>query len=109
MGEGTGPTSRLRHVDPTDPGLTRRRRGRGFTYYDADGRAVTDPVVRDRIRALVLPPAWTGSRPTWGRPWGPRGRGWTSPVDPYSSSHSSGRVCTAASSAEAAPPSIPTS
>ncbi|MYW05606.1 DNA topoisomerase IB [Streptomyces sp. SID3343] len=46
-------------MDPTGPGLTRRRRGRGFGYLDRAGTAVSDPAVLERIRALVLPPAWT--------------------------------------------------
>jgi len=53
------PTTRLRRVSCAGPGLTRRRRGKGFSYVDAAGRPVTDPAVLDRIRALVLPPAWT--------------------------------------------------
>ncbi len=57
---------RLRRVDCRSPGLTRRRRGRGFAYYDADGNLLTDPVVIDRIRALVIPPAWTD---VWICPW----------------------------------------
>jgi len=51
-------TSRLRRVSCAGPGLTRRRRGSGFVYLDAHGTQVTDAVVLDRIRALVLPPAW---------------------------------------------------
>ncbi|MCA1691385.1 MAG: DNA topoisomerase IB, partial [Actinobacteria bacterium] len=31
----------------------------GFTYYDCTGTRVTDPAVLDRVRALVIPPAWT--------------------------------------------------
>jgi len=48
----------LRYVSPDQPGLTRVRCGRGFTYRDADGRTVTDVQVRDRIAKLVIPPAW---------------------------------------------------
>ncbi len=48
---------RLRTVSPTQPGLTRRRRGRGFLYFDRDER-VTDAEVITRIKALVIPPAW---------------------------------------------------
>ena len=33
------------------------RRGRGFGYVDADGRTV-DAATRERITALVIPPAW---------------------------------------------------
>jgi DNA topoisomerase IB len=34
------------------------RRGRGFSYVDADGERVDDPVVLARIAELVIPPAW---------------------------------------------------
>ena len=48
----------LVRVDPAGPGLTRRRRGRGFSYYDAEGSAITDPTEVARLKALVIPPAW---------------------------------------------------
>jgi DNA topoisomerase IB len=35
------------------------RRGRGYSYRTADGSPVKDPVVLERIAALVIPPAWT--------------------------------------------------
>jgi len=35
------------------------RSGRGFGYRDADGRAVRDPEILERIESLVIPPAWT--------------------------------------------------
>ena len=49
---------RLRRTNPGQPGITRRRRGRGFTYHDAKGRVVDDPEIRSRIDDLVIPPAW---------------------------------------------------
>ncbi|MEV4537509.1 DNA topoisomerase IB [Asanoa sp. NPDC049518] len=49
---------RLRRSDTSAPGYRRRRRGRGFSYQCPDGRPVTDPTELDRIRALVIPPAW---------------------------------------------------
>lgn len=49
---------RVRRVDCRQPGLTRRRHGRGFRYLDAAGNAITDPETRARIEALVIPPAW---------------------------------------------------
>ncbi|MFD0890698.1 DNA topoisomerase IB, partial [Streptosporangium algeriense] len=48
----------LRRSDPAEPGITRRRRGRSFTYAYADGRPVRDRGTLARIRALALPPAW---------------------------------------------------
>jgi DNA topoisomerase-1 len=45
-------------VRDTDPGLRRRRSGRGFTYLDASGARVKDRDLLQRIRALVIPPAW---------------------------------------------------
>jgi DNA topoisomerase-1 len=50
---------RLRRVSCDRPGYTRRRRGRGFSYLDAQGRVLTDPAVLARIKALAIPPAWT--------------------------------------------------
>jgi len=50
---------RLRRVTCNDPGLARRRAGRGFTYVDSSGARVKDPEVRARIAALAIPPAWT--------------------------------------------------
>ena len=48
----------LIRVDPAAPGMTRRRRGRGWSYYDAAGTPVTAPAEIARIKALVIPPAW---------------------------------------------------
>ena len=50
--------SRLRRSDCTGPGLTRRRRGKGFEYLDDDGRRITEPSVLQRIQELAIPPAW---------------------------------------------------
>ena len=47
------------------PGYRRRRAGRGFAYYDADGALIKDDRL-DRIRGLAIPPAW---RDVWICPW----------------------------------------
>jgi DNA topoisomerase-1 len=49
----------LRYANWGEPGLTRLRRGRGFVYRTATGRLVRDARTLNRIRSLVLPPAWT--------------------------------------------------
>jgi DNA topoisomerase I len=51
--------SGLRYVSDAEPGIRRRRHGRGFTYVGADGRAVTETKVLERIRSLAIPPAYT--------------------------------------------------
>jgi DNA topoisomerase-1 len=50
---------RLRRVDCSGPGIERRRRGRGFEYLDADGERIEEAEMLERIRDLVIPPAWT--------------------------------------------------
>ncbi len=51
-------TARLRRVDPSVPGITRRGGGRGFEYLDDHGERVEDEQTLARIRELVIPPAW---------------------------------------------------
>lgn len=50
--------ARLRYVNDEEPGISRRRAGKGFSYKSADGR-VTGPDELERIRGLAVPPAWT--------------------------------------------------
>ena len=49
----------LVYVSDSEPALRRQRHGRGFSYHDARGRRVDDAAELARIRALVIPPAWT--------------------------------------------------
>ena len=49
---------RLRRVDVNKPGYGRRRRGRGVSFLDTDGRPLRDPDELARCRDLVIPPAW---------------------------------------------------
>jgi DNA topoisomerase I len=59
----------LTYVAEGRPGLTRRRAGRAFVYFDAEGGRVRDRAALARIRALAIPPAW---RDVWicGSPYG---------------------------------------
>jgi DNA topoisomerase-1 len=50
--------ARLRRADCSGPGITRVRRGRGFSYLDEDGDPLEEPDVVERVRALGVPPAW---------------------------------------------------
>jgi DNA topoisomerase-1 len=50
--------SHLLYVCDTQPGIRRQKRGRGFSYFTADGERITSKEVRSRIQELVIPPAW---------------------------------------------------
>lgn len=49
----------LRYVRCGGPCITRIRAGKSFRYVGPAGRPVRDPKTLKRIRALVIPPAWT--------------------------------------------------
>lgn len=49
----------LRYTSDGRPGIRRTRRGRSFVYLDPDGRIVRARDELARIRALVIPPAWS--------------------------------------------------
>jgi DNA topoisomerase I len=49
----------LRYVCDNGPAIQRKRAGKGFSYCDAKGRRVANPDTLQRIRSLVIPPAWT--------------------------------------------------
>ena len=49
----------LRYVTDNKPGIRREKEGEGFRYLDAKGEPVEDEATLKRIKALVIPPAWT--------------------------------------------------
>ncbi len=49
----------LLYVTDTSPGIRRQKSGSGFRYTGTDGKAVRDTATLARIRALVIPPAYT--------------------------------------------------
>lgn len=49
----------LRYVGDEEPGFTRKKSGRGFAYYDTQGKLIRDEKVLKRIRSLAVPPAYT--------------------------------------------------
>lgn len=49
----------LRYVQSDEPGISRLRCGRGFSYRAAGGTRITDPETLRRIRSLAIPPGWT--------------------------------------------------
>jgi len=49
----------LLYVSDEEPGIRRRRAGKGFTYSWPDGTRVTEEETLARIRKLAIPPAYT--------------------------------------------------
>ena len=49
----------LRHSSDAEPGITRKRMGRYWAYFDAEGKRITDRDEIDRLNAVGLPPAYT--------------------------------------------------
>jgi DNA topoisomerase-1 len=48
----------LRHSSDTEPGIARKRVGRYWAYFDADGTRIADRAEIDRLNAIALPPAY---------------------------------------------------
>ncbi len=48
----------LRHSSDAEPGITRKRQGRYWAYFDAEGNRITDRNEIDRLNAIGLPPAY---------------------------------------------------
>jgi DNA topoisomerase-1 len=51
-------SSKLIYIDDDMPGITRKKSGRGWAYYDPHGELITDPDERDRLNSVALPPAY---------------------------------------------------
>jgi DNA topoisomerase-1 len=52
----------LHHCSPEELTIRRVRRGRGFSYHDEAGSRITHDATLERIRGIVIPPAWTDVR-----------------------------------------------
>ena len=48
----------LKHSSDNDPGITRKKIGRAWGYFDPDGERITDRHEIDRLNAIALPPAY---------------------------------------------------
>jgi len=57
--ERSAEQAHLRYFNDEMPGYTRRRRGKGFSYFKPTGERITDVRIINRIKGLVIPPAWT--------------------------------------------------
>ena len=50
---------KLVHVEEGQPGITRKKTGRAWAYFDPDGKRITDRDEIDRLNSIALPPAYT--------------------------------------------------
>ncbi|MEJ7778809.1 MAG: DNA topoisomerase IB [Daejeonella sp.] len=49
----------LVYASDSNPGITRKTSGKNYIYHNRKGEKITDDTILDRIKKLVLPPAWT--------------------------------------------------
>jgi DNA topoisomerase-1 len=56
---GAAEEAGLRYVSDDQPGYTRKPRGKGFAYFDTDGKPIRDEQRILRINRLAIPPAYT--------------------------------------------------
>lgn len=57
-GPESRPRGRLKRSNCSGPGISRRRRGSGFSYRDSAGARIADEDTLERIGGLAIPPAW---------------------------------------------------
>jgi DNA topoisomerase-1 len=50
---------KLRYVEDSSPGITRKKAGHGWAYFDPKGKRITDRDEIDRLNKVGLPPAYT--------------------------------------------------
>jgi len=55
----TAKAAGLRYVSDSNPGYTRKKSGKGFSYYDAEGELVNNKQLIQHFNSLVIPPAYT--------------------------------------------------
>lgn len=51
--------TKLIYVDDELPGITRKGAGKGWAYYDPEGKLIKDAAEKKRLNAIALPPAYT--------------------------------------------------
>jgi len=49
----------LEYIDDQGPGITRKKAGHGWAYFDPRGKRITDRDEIDRLNRIALPPAYT--------------------------------------------------
>lgn len=50
---------KVREIDDSALGISRRKVGKGYAFFDEDGNKITDKPTLRRLRKLVIPPMWS--------------------------------------------------
>ena len=49
----------IKHVGDEAMSIHKRKRGKGYQYFDEEGNKITDTVLLSRFRRLIIPPMWS--------------------------------------------------
>lgn len=52
-------TIEIKHVGDEAMSIHKRKKGRGYQYFDEEGNKITDKLLISRFRRLIIPPMWT--------------------------------------------------
>ena len=50
--------TKIREIDDSAMCISRKKRGKGYSYYDENGELIRDKDVLKRLSGLVIPPMW---------------------------------------------------
>lgn len=48
----------LRYISDTTKGISRKKSGKEFVYFDTNEKKITSEIILERIKKLAIPPAW---------------------------------------------------
>ncbi len=54
----TAKAAGLKYISDKTPGISRKKAGKGYAYYDENAQKITDKSIIKRCNSMVLPPAW---------------------------------------------------
>ncbi len=50
---------KIQEIDDSAMCIARKKRGKGYSFYDENGKRITDKKTLKRLKALVIPPMWS--------------------------------------------------
>jgi DNA topoisomerase-1 len=51
-------TAEIKYVDDESMSIHKRKKGKGFQYFDEEGTKITNKLLLSRLRRLIIPPMW---------------------------------------------------